>query len=106
MSEDSQLVRDGETLYLQGRIDFQSAPPLYRSLKQELTRQIRIIDCNKVEQCDSSAIGLLLAGCRLAESRQIRIEIRGMNEQMHSLARLYEVEPVLNQTNTGHTLAA
>lgn len=106
MSDNGQLVRDGEALYLQGKINFQSANDLYRSLKQELTRDIRLIDCSKVEQCDSSAIGLLLAGCRLAESRRIRLEIRGMNEQMHSLARLYEVEPVLNQVNIDDPIPA
>lgn len=104
MNDNSQLVREGEVLYLQGRLDFQSANRLYRLLKQELNHDIHVMDCSRVEQCDSSAIGLLLAGCRLAEKRNIQVEIRGMNEQMRSLARLYEVEQVLGRAKTGHTI--
>jgi ABC-type transporter Mla MlaB component len=91
----NQLTREGEILYLQGQINFQTVTVLYRMFTQEMVSGVSTLDCSKVEQCDSSAISLLLACRRLALGRQIRLQIRGMNEQMLSLARLYEVEAVL-----------
>ncbi len=97
----NQLVREGEILYLQGQINFQTVTEIYRLFTQELASGITTLDCSKVEQCDSSAISLLLAGRRLALGRKIRLQIRGMNEQLLSLARLYEVETVLQAAELG-----
>lgn len=90
-----QLVREGKTLHLYGQINFQTVNALYRLLTQELVTGTTMLDCSKVDQCDSSAISLLLASRRLALGRQISLQIHGMNEQMVSLARLYDVENVL-----------
>lgn len=96
MSDHSRLVREGDALYLLGQINFQTVSGLYQSFRNELNQPVNTLDCSKVEQCDSSAISLLLASRSLAETRQIRLHIRGMNDQMLSLARLYEVESLLN----------
>ena len=93
--QSTQLIRDGETLHLQGKINFQTVTALYKMVTLELVSGVTTLDCIKVEQCDSSAISLLLAGRRLALDRQINLQIRGMNNQILSLAGLYDVEKVL-----------
>ena len=94
--QSTRLIRDGETLHLQGQINFQTVTALYKMVTQELVSGVTTLDCSKVEQCDSSAISLLLAGRRLARDRQINLQIRGMNKQILSLAGLYDVEKVLH----------
>ncbi len=94
--QSTQLIRDGETLHLQGKINFQTVTALYKMVTLELVSGVTTLDCIKVEQCDSSAISLLLAGRRLALDRQINLQIRGMNNQILSLAGLYDVEKVLH----------
>ena len=94
--QSTRLIRDGETLHLQGKINFQTVTALYKMVTLELVSGVTTLDCIKVEQCDSSAISLLLAGRRLALDRQINLQIRGMNNQILSLAGLYDVEKVLH----------
>jgi len=93
--QSTRLIRDGETLHLHGQINFQTVTALYKMVTHELVSGVTTLDCSKVEQCDSSAISLLLAGRRLALNRQINLQIRGMNNQILSLAGLYDVEKVL-----------
>jgi anti-anti-sigma factor len=95
-----QMVRNKDVLTLQGRINFQTVPHLYKQFRDELVPGINTLDCSKVEQCDSSAISLLLAGLRLAHHQDINLRIHGMNEQLLSLARLYDVESILQAGTT------
>lgn len=92
MNPDNGISRDGEALFLQGKVGFHTANDIYRAIRQELvTPGITTLDCTRVEQCDSSAIGLLLAALRLADKQGLRLQVRGLTAQMQSLARLYEV---------------
>ena len=95
MNENGQLNRNGEVLNLHGRINFQTVNSLYKLLKHELVPGVTRIDCSKVQHCDSSAISLLLASLRLAQDHQIKLQIQGMNEQILSLARMYDVDSIL-----------
>ncbi len=95
MNDGGQLNRNGDVLNLHGRINFQTVNSLYTLLKHELVPGVTRLDCSQVQHCDSSAISLLLASLRLAQSQRIKLQIRGMNEQILSLARLYEVESIL-----------
>ena len=95
MSEVGQLNRSGEILNLHGRINFQTVSSLCKFLKHELVPGITSIDCSKVQECDSSAISLLLASLRLAHHHNIKLQIQGMNEQILSLARMYDVDSIL-----------
>lgn len=95
MNDGGQLNRNGEVLNLHGRINFQTVNSLYTLLKQELVTGVTSLDCSQVEHCDSSAISLLLASLRLAQDQRITLHIQGMNEQILSLARLYDVESIL-----------
>jgi anti-anti-sigma factor len=100
MNNNVQIISKDDVLTLQGRINFQTVPQLYKQFRLELVPGINALDCSKVEQCDSSAISLLLAGLRLAHQQHINLRIQGMNEQLHSLARLYEVESILQAGTT------
>lgn len=95
MNQPGGLVREGNALYLQGKVGFETVNGLYLAFRNELSQGINTIDCTRVIQCDSSAISLLLAGLSLARNQQVRLQIRGMNDQMRSLARLYDVESLL-----------
>lgn len=95
MNHASQLVREGNTIYLQGQVGFQTVNGLFKTLQHELTPEVNTLDCSRVGTCDSSAISLLLAGRTLAQERKIQLSIRGINDQLQSLARLYEVESLL-----------
>lgn len=95
MNEGGQLDRNGEVLNLHGRINFQTVNSLYTLLKHQLVPGVTRLDCSQVQHCDSSAISLLLASLRLAQEHQIKLHIQGMNEQILSLARMYDVEAIL-----------
>lgn len=98
MSNTDQLQRNGEVVTLHGRINFQTVTELHKQLGHALVPGVTQLDCSQVEQCDSSVISLLLAGLRYAQSRQISLQLKGMNQQILSLARLYDVEPILLTT--------
>ena len=92
------LVRtDDGTLQLQGAVTFHSAVSLYHECRRLLVPGIRRLDCQGVQVFDSSAISLLLACRRLANSRAQDLSIDGMGEQLQSLARLYGVETLLTK---------
>jgi ABC-type transporter Mla MlaB component len=95
MNESAQLVRSNHDLMLQGRVNTKTVNGLFKSFKHELSPEIDSLDCSGVDTCDSSAIGLLLACVRLAHKRDINISIKGLGQQILSLARLYEVETML-----------
>ncbi len=96
MSDNAQLTRDGTVLNLQGRVNYRTVTSLFRVFSHELVKEITTLDCSQVEQCDSSAISLLLSSLRLAQNQGINLQIYGMNQQMLSLARLYDVEDLLH----------
>ncbi|OGT84034.1 MAG: hypothetical protein A3G96_00140, partial [Gammaproteobacteria bacterium RIFCSPLOWO2_12_FULL_52_10] len=66
--------------------------------KRELVPGIEYLDCSKIQECDSTAISFLLACLRMATKLNIRLHIKGMNQQLLSLAKLYEVENMLQTT--------
>ena len=98
MTGPAQLIHSGDgVLQLQGTITFHSVVPLYQECQRLLVPGIRRLDCRGIRQSDSSAISLLLACRRLANSRALNLSIDGMGEQLLSLARLYGVETLLTE---------
>ena len=82
-------------LQLQGVVNFHSVVPLYEEFERLLAPGVNSLDCQGILNCDSSAISLLLACLRLAKQREINLRIVGVDNQLLSLARLYEVEDLL-----------
>ena len=99
MAESPRLERRGNTLRLQGRINVNTVPGLYQDFKRELEAGVEALDCSGLEDCDSAGVALLLACTRLARRRGASLPIRCGNEQVLSLARLYEVESLLRLEN-------
>lgn len=89
------LSTDNGVLQLQGVVNFHSVVPLYEELERLLVPGINNLDCQGILNCDSSAISLLLACRRLAHQREINLRIVGVDNQLLSLARLYEVDELL-----------
>jgi ABC-type transporter Mla MlaB component len=89
------LARAGNVLKLHGIVNFRTVTGLYNAFKNELSADVNRLDCSGVSECDSAAISLLLACIRLGETQNSRIQVEGMNEQLVSLARLYEVDNLL-----------
>ena len=89
------VLTDDGNLQLLGSVTYDSAPYLYRECQRLLLPGIRSLDCGEIQESDSSAISLLLACRRLANTRTVDLRITGMGEQLLSLARLYGVEDLL-----------
>jgi len=53
------------------------------------------IDLSGVTEADSSAVALLLAWCRVAQSRKQRIQIQGVPDGLRSLISVYGLADLL-----------
>ena len=98
MNETAKFVRNNQVLQLQGRVNIKTVNGLFRTFRRELVPGIEDLDCSGIQECDSTVISLLLACLRMARKHNISLHIKGMNQQLLSLARLYDVETMLQTT--------
>ena len=100
-NDTGQLIRAGSELRLSGRINLSTVPGLYRQIRRELVPGITGLDCSGIEDGDSAAVGLLLACVRIARGQEFSLQIKGMGPQILSLARLYDVDRILQPDAEG-----
>ena len=89
------LVRSNGSLQLPEGVNLRNVSGLYEEFQRRFDGGIDCLDCSEVKEADSSAISLLLACVNLAGRRNRELHIKGMNEQLTSLARLYGVDSLL-----------
>jgi phospholipid transport system transporter-binding protein len=78
------------------RIDITNAASLLQSGDSAIQGGDDQIDLSGVHRCDSSAVALLLAWERTAKARGMRLQLRGVPADLHSLASLYGVDTLIS----------
>lgn len=89
------ILQKGETLFLQGDINFYTVALLLKQLENLLTDNIKSLDCSGINQVDSSAVSLLIHSLTLTRNRALPLKINGVNHTLQSLINLYEVDDFL-----------
>ena len=97
MADLCKLSSENNTLKLHGVVNMDTANRLLQDFRQQLGSGINTLDCENVSEADSAAISLLLACISHAQAQQIELHLSGMGEQLLNLARLYEVEQLLDK---------
>lgn len=91
-------------MYLDGEINFESTPDLYRKLESRFAgnEPVRIIDLGGVGHADSSGLALLLELQAIARRRDHRLHIINTPDNLLRLAKLCEADKLLEITGRDH----
>ncbi len=89
------IVRDGEWMVVQGSLNMDTVPKLFESGLKQLAGEDLNVDFSQVESVDSAAVGMLLGWARSAQRLQHVLRVKGLPEDLLSLAHLYGVAEML-----------
>lgn len=89
------IVRDGEWMVVQGSLNMDTVPKLFESGLKQLAGEDLNVDFSQVESVDSAAVGMLLGWARSAQRLQHVLRVKGLPEELLSLAHLYGVADML-----------
>jgi phospholipid transport system transporter-binding protein len=88
---------EGDWMVLQGNLNMDSVPALYATGLQRLAGEDLLVDFSQVETVDSAAVSMLLGWERAAQRTARELQVKGLPEDLLSLARLYGVDKLLPQ---------
>lgn len=95
---ETSILREGDTLVsLEGRFTMEDAAALGDTLDQVHTKHPRsiLIDCQKLDQVSSSAIGVLIASRQHAISYGGKLVLLGPNKTILNVLKLTGVDAIL-----------
>ncbi len=84
-------------MVLQGNLNIASVPALFEVGLQHLASEDFQADFSRVDSVDSAAVSLLLGWNRAAKNLQHGLRVKGLPNDLLSLARLYGVAEFLPQ---------
>lgn len=82
---------------VQGNLNIETVPALFETGLQRLASEDFQVDFSRVESVDSAAVSLLLGLTRAAQIARHDLRVKGLPENLLSLARLYGVAELLPQ---------
>jgi phospholipid transport system transporter-binding protein len=91
------IKREGEWMVVQGNLNIGTVPALFETGLQHLAGEDFQVDFSRVDSVDSAAVSLLLGWARAARNMQHGLRVKGLPEDLLSLARLYGVADLLPQ---------
>lgn len=91
------IKREGEWMMVQGNLSIATVPALFETGLQHLASEDFLVDFSEVDSVDSAAVSLLLGWSRAAQLSKHDLRVRGLPEDLLSLARLYGVVELLPQ---------
>ena len=91
------IKREGEWMIVQGSVSIETVPALFESGLQQLLSDDLQVDFTQVESVDSAAVSMLLGLVRAAQRTRHDLRVKGLPENLLSLARLYGVAELLPQ---------
>ena len=86
---------EGEWMVLQGGLTIATVPALFDTGLQHLIGEDFQVDFSQVDHVDSTAISMLLGWIRAAQRSQHQLRVKGLPENLLSLAHLYGVAELL-----------
>lgn len=84
-------------MIVQGSVNIETVPALFESGLQHLLSDDLQVDFSQVESLDSAAVSMLLGLVRAAQRTRHDLRVKGLPENLLSLARLYGVAELLPQ---------
>jgi len=84
-------------MVVQGNLNIGTVPALFETGLQRLASEDFQVDFSRVDSVDSAAVSLLLGWARAARNMQHGLRVKGLPEDLLSLARLYGVADLLPQ---------
>ena len=84
-------------MIVQGSVNIETVPALFESGLQHLLSDDLQVDFSQVESLDSAAVSMLLGLVRAAQRTRHDLRVKGLPENLLSLARLYGVAEFLPQ---------
>ncbi|HEY8888396.1 MAG TPA: STAS domain-containing protein [Gallionella sp.] len=90
-------MSEGEWMVVQGNLNIETVPALFETGLQHLASEDFQVDLSQVESVDSAAVSLLLGLTRAAQLARHDLRVKGLPENLLSLARLYGVAELLPQ---------
>jgi len=91
------IKREGEWMVVQGNLNIGTVPALFETGLQHLASEDFQVDFSRVDSVDSAAVSLLLGWARAARLARHDLRVKGLPEDLLSLARLYGVAELLPQ---------
>jgi phospholipid transport system transporter-binding protein len=91
------IKREGEWMAVQGNLNIGTVPALFKTGLQHLAGEDFQVDFSQVSSVDSAAVSLLLGWSRAAQLAGHDLRVKGLPEDLLSLARLYGVADLLPQ---------
>ncbi len=94
------IKREGEWMMVQGNLNIGTVPALFETGLQHLVSEDFQVDFSQVGSVDSAAVSLLLGWTRAARHAGHDLRVKGLPEDLLSLARLYGVADLIPQQST------
>jgi phospholipid transport system transporter-binding protein len=94
------IKREGEWMVVHGNLNIATVPALFETGLQHLASEDFQVDFSRVDSVDSAAVSLLLAWDRAARLARHDLRVKGLPEDLLSLARLYGVAELLPQQSS------
>ena len=94
------IKRDDEWMVVDGSLNIETVPALFETGLQHLAGEDFQVDFSQVTSVDSAAVSMLLGWIRAAQRIQHGLRVKGLPENLLSLARLYGVAELLPQQST------
>jgi phospholipid transport system transporter-binding protein len=91
------IKREGEWMVVRGNLNIETVPALFDTGLQLLSSEDFQVDLSQVESVDSAAVSMLLGWLRAAQRFQHDLRVKGLPEDLLSLAGLYGVAELLPQ---------
>jgi phospholipid transport system transporter-binding protein len=85
----------GEWMVVHGSLTIETVPVLFETGLQHLADADFQVDFSQVESVDSAAVSMLLGWARAAQHTQHELRVKGLPENLLSLAGLYGVAELL-----------
>lgn len=94
------ISTESEWMVVQGNLTIETVPQLFESGLQHLTDDDLNVDFSRVDSVDSAAVSMLLGWTRAAQRSRHELRVKGLPEDLLSLARLYGVAELLPQQSS------
>jgi phospholipid transport system transporter-binding protein len=89
------IKREGEWMVAHGSLTMDTVPALFETGLQQLASEDFQLDLSQVDSVDSAAVSMLLGWSRAARIARHELRVKGLPENLLSLANLYGVAEML-----------
>ena len=94
------IRREGEWMVVQGSLTMDTVPALFETGLQHLASEDFQLDLSQVDSVDSAAVSMLLGWSRAARNTRHVLRVKGLPQDLLSLANLYGVAEMLPQQSS------